>query len=94
MARFSIESDHPSVSNLLFDTLENEPKIIEGIRYRDSTDYISTGSKLRYMSLMGGAELAVDGSHMHEAVGANVIKFHSDWPADDSVFVGPPPSGK
>ena len=42
---------------------------------------------------MGGAELAVDGSHMHEAVGANVIKFHSDWPADDSVFVGPPPSG-
>jgi hypothetical protein len=44
------------------------------------------------MSFMGGAELAVDGSHMHEDPLANVIKFHSDWPADDSVFVGPAPS--
>jgi hypothetical protein len=41
------------------------------------------------MSFMGGAELVVDGSHMSEVTDANVVKFHSDWPAEDSTFYGP-----
>ena len=43
---------------------------------------------------MGGAELAVEGSHMSEITDANKIKFNSDWPAQDSVLYGAPLSSK
>jgi hypothetical protein len=42
------------------------------------------------MSFMGGAELAVDGSHMSAVTDANHIAFHSDWPAEGSKFSSPP----
>ena len=65
---------------------------LSGARYRNSTDH-----RLHAISMMGGAEMYIDGAGMHEIPSSNQIKFtfeHNEFEVIGENYTAPTISGK